>query len=342
MQTLAGDVDRTLRGSGATVELVALRLDSTWNLAWFLPLAFLRTLLASRRATHLVCGDAVAWAAVGLAATFSRAETTVMVHGLDLVFPNALYQQMVVRRALPRARRLIANSVATKTVASERAAIEPERIVVVNPRLRLPAESPSPAAARAELARRTGIDINGDTLILTTIGRLVRRKGVEWFVEEVFPSLPAETFYLIAGDGPQRPTIADVIRRIAPDGRVKLLGRIDADYREILLRGADICLLPNITVPGDMEGFGIAAVEAAMRGTLALASRIEGIQDAVIDGVTGVTVEAEKPQAFIEPIESLGKDRALLGRLSESYQQEARRRFSTDDGIEGLLEAVGL
>jgi phosphatidyl-myo-inositol dimannoside synthase len=342
MQTLAADVDRTLRSSGATVQLVALRSDSALNLVWFLPLALLRTLLARKRATHVLCGDAVAWAAVAPAAGLSHAKTAVMVHGLDLAFPNALYQRWVVRWALPRADRLIANSSATRAVASEQAGIDSGRIAVVNPRLRSPARTPLPETARTELARKAGLDLHEDTLILTTIGRLVRRKGVQWFVRNVFPHLPSGTVYLIAGDGPRRRETEDLIRGMALAGRVKLLGRIDAEYREILLRGADICLLPNIPVPGDMEGFGLAAVEAATRGTLVIASAIEGIQDAVIDGVTGVAVEAGNPLAFIKAIDSFVGDRELLRTLSAKYQRNSSERFSTDDGIEGLLEAVGL
>jgi phosphatidyl-myo-inositol dimannoside synthase len=341
MQTLAADVDRTLRGHGDAVELVALRSDSTLNLAWFLPLALLRTLLARGRATHVLCGDAVVWVAVAPATSLVRAKTAVMVHGLDLVFPNALYQR-VLRWALPRAGRVIANSSATKTVACEETGIDPGQVVVVNPRLPRPASAPSAEIARAELAGRVGLDLHRDTLILTTIGRLVRRKGVEWLIENVVPGLPSEAVYLIAGDGPRRQEIETLVQRKSLEGRVRLLGGIDDEYRELLLRGADICLLPNVAVPGDMEGFGLAAVEAATRGTLVIASAIEGIRDAVIDGVTGIAVEAGNPASFTEAIARLMRDRDLLQSLSLKYQAEAAKRFTTDDGIAGLVEAVGL
>jgi glycosyltransferase involved in cell wall biosynthesis len=341
MQTLAADVDRTLRGHGNTVELVALRSDSSLNLAWFLPFALIRTLLARGRATHVLCGDAVVWAAIAPAASLSRAKTAVMVHGLDLVFPNALYQR-VIRWALPRAGRVIANSSATKAVACEETGLDPAHIVVVNPRLHRPASGPSADTARAELAARAGLDLDRDTLILITIGRLVRRKGVEWFIGNVFPRLPSGSVYLIVGDGPRRQAIERLIQRLSLEGRVRLLGSVDDDYRELLLRGADICLLPNVAVPGDMEGFGLAAVEAATRGTLVIASAIEGIQDSVIDGVTGIAVEAGNPGSFIEAIDPLARDRELLRRLGVEYQAESAERFTTDDGIDGLLEAVGL
>ena len=342
MQTLAADVDRAIRASGATVELIALRAESTLNLAWFLPLALLRTLLARRRVTHVVCGDAVVWAAVALAPGSSRLKTAVMIHGLDIVFPSGLYQRLVVRWALPRAGRLVANSSATRAVASERAGIDQAEIAVVNPRVEPASDSPSAAVARVELARRAGLKFGESTLILTTIGRLVRRKGVEWFVANVVPQLPPSTVFLVAGDGPRRSEVERLVRELSLSARVKVLGRIDAEYREILLRGADICVLPNVRVPGDMEGFGIAAVEAAIRGTLVVASAIEGIQDSVIDGVTGIAVEAENPPAFLDAIERLARDRELLTTLAARYQQECSARFLTSGIGDELLEALGL
>jgi glycosyltransferase involved in cell wall biosynthesis len=322
---------------------VALRSESTVSLAWFLPLAFVRTLLtvAPRRITHVVCGDAIVWAAVALAVRSSGVKTAVMVHGLDLLFPNRLYQRLVVRWALPRAGRLVANSSATRAAASERAGIDPADIAIVNPKVRSPADTPSAAIARAELAGRTGAELGESTLVLTTIGRLVRRKGVEWFVEDVIPRLPPDTLLLVAGEGPRAGAIETLVERLSLGGRVKLLGRIDAEYREILLRGADICVLPNIRVPGDMEGFGIVAVEAATRGTLVVASAIEGIQDSVIDGVTGVAVEAENSLAFVEAIERF-RNRPLLEKLAAKYREESSARFLVNETGERLLEALGL
>jgi glycosyltransferase involved in cell wall biosynthesis len=324
------------------VELVALRSESVANLAWFLPIAFLRTLRARRQVTHVIAGDAIAWAAMAPAVASFEVRTAVMVHGLDLVFPNRLYERIVVQWALPRAERVVANSSATKAVASERGRVDPAAIHVVNPPVDAPSATPSAATARAELARRTGLELGRNTLVLATVGRLVRRKGVEWFVENVAPLLPSDTLFLVAGSGPREAAIERVVEAMSLGGRVKLLGQIDAEYREILLRGADICLLPNVRVPGDMEGFGIVAVEAATRGTLVVASAIEGLQDSVIDGVTGVAVEAENPLAFAAAIRRFRDDRALLEELGARYRLESSTRFLGANAGERLLHALGL
>jgi glycosyltransferase involved in cell wall biosynthesis len=91
-----------------------------------------------------------------------------------------------------------------------------------------------------------------------------------------------------------------------------------------------------------MEGFGIVAVEAATRGTLVVASAIEGLQDSVIDGVTGVAVEAENPLAFAAAIRRFRDDRALLEELGARYRLESSTRFLGANAGERLLHALGL
>jgi glycosyltransferase involved in cell wall biosynthesis len=263
-----------------------------------------------------------------------------MVHGLDLVFPNPLYQVWI-RWALRRVNRVVANSTATAAVAREHLGIDGARIVVVNPGVRCDDIGRLDRAdARAKLVQL--LDLDASSLIAITLGRLVRRKGVAWFVGSVLPQLGDDVTYLVAGDGPMRDEIEAAIASSSARDHVRLLGRVDDDFRETLLRGADLCVLPNVHVPGDMEGFGIVAAEAASRGALVVASALEGIGDAVIDDVTGILVEPEHAEQYVETIRSLAGDRERLATLAENYRQEACRRFSLDHMVRLLPAAVGL
>jgi len=63
---------------------------------------------------------------------------------------------------------------------------------------------------------------------------------------------------------------------------------------------ADLFVMPNIRVEGDEEGFGLVALESSMRGTYVLASGIEGITDAIIDGQNGSLLPSGDSQAWAE------------------------------------------
>ena len=86
-------------------------------------------------------------------------------------------------------------------------------------------------------------------------------------------------------------------------------------------------------VPGDMEGFGLVTIEAAVRGTPVLASGIEGIRDAVIDGETGTLLPPQDADRWIEATSAAiadGDGRAEWGRRRGRRRRPctARRRWA--------------
>jgi len=141
-----------------------------------------------------------------------------------------------------------------------------------------------------------------DALLLCSVGRQVERKGFAWFVEHVMPRLPSQVHYWLAGDGPRANAIQAAIDRHHVGDRVRLLGRVSEADLVRLYRGADLFIMPNVPVEGDMEGFGIVMLEAGQCGCPVVASRLEGIQDVVTNGVNGQLVEPEDPEAFAEAI----------------------------------------
>jgi len=341
METLAADVHEALRRRGG-VELIALRPRSLVHLGWFLPWAALRTAISLARGDveRVICGDAITWIAVSPIARLARARSAVMVLGLDLTFPPKIYQRLV-RRTLRHADRVVAIRSAAAAAAVERG-VEAARVRIVHPGIRIPPplDSNERAERRTRLVTKLGID--QDALVVVLLGRLVRRKGVAWFVESVIPHLPAGIVYLIVGDGPMEANVRAAAARVGPDADIRMLGRVDDDDRELLLSGSDVAVMANIPVPGDMEGFGLVAVEAACRGAVVVAARIDGLAEAVVDGVTGILLEPEHGESFAAALRSLHAERDELRRLSREFQQNAIALNSIDRMAAELPAALGL
>jgi glycosyltransferase involved in cell wall biosynthesis len=148
--------------------------------------------------------------------------------------------------------------------------------------------------------------------------------------------------YLVAGTGPDLEEVARAAASAGVSERVGLLGRVDESFREDLLAGVDLFAVPNVPVPGDMEGFGLVAIEAAMRGTPVLASRLEGLRDAVTDGVTGFTCEPEDAACYIERITALAKNRQELEASAVRFQSAAREMYGVDTMIRNMPAAFDL
>jgi glycosyltransferase involved in cell wall biosynthesis len=278
-----------------------------------------------KRVDVVLTGDVVVYLLMYRLLRMMRVRHATMAHGKDIVWDAPGYRR-VVQAAITKAPLVLANSSATADVAIS-AGASPERVHVV----RLGVYDPQVTvddrrAARADLQERYGI--NDSAVILLTLGRLVRRKGVEWFIREVIPSVPSGVVYLVAGGGEDGPRIAAAAAALADKTCVRILGPVSAGDRELLMRGADIVIQPNLAVAGDMEGFGLVAAEAAIRGPLVLASDLEGLKDAVDDGSTGILLPTGDAGAWVAQIQALVEDETMRNSMADRFSRAAQRRYS--------------
>src|SRR3989344_3955720 len=162
------------------------------------------------------------------------------------------------------------------------------------------------AALRKKLEDKIGISL-GNKKILLTSGRLVKRKGVEWFVSNVIPKISKDYVYLISGEGEEGENIRKSIEKNKLEERVFMLGRTSHELLKLLYNASDVFVMPNIHVEGDMEGFGIVIIEANSVGIPVVASKIEGIKDVIIEGKTGYFAKEKDINDFTKKIKMVEK-----------------------------------
>jgi phosphatidylinositol alpha-1,6-mannosyltransferase len=340
METLAAGVWRSV----CSVRPDAIKISHGGQnraLIWWVPACLARLAWLSLRGQpeYVLCGDALMNALCAPLLRVFRVPQATMIMGLDVTYENRLYRALV-HPALRSAARVIAISSATADKARE-AGVPADRIVVLRLGVpRPPAGRPSRRDARAALRRR--LALADDQLVLLTLGRLVRRKGARWFTENVLPHLDEHVHYVVAGQGPEEGLIRTTAETVGVSKRLHLLGRVDDDAREELMSGADIFLAPNIPVPGDMEGFGLVTVEAAMRGTPVVAARLEGIKDAVANRRTGILLPPSDTAAWVSELSQLLAAPAKLPALGESFQANAEDLYSEEGMGRALSAHLGL
>lgn len=223
-----------------------------------------------------------------------------VVHGLDVTYANPLY----VHTILPfvrRARKVIANSSATAQAARER---NIRNVVVITPGV----AAHSPLLGAKKSLDQVGLGHLANKRIVLTVGRLVKRKGVAWFIGNVLPSLvenDPHIVYVVVGGGAGLEEVQAAIQTTGLDEHVEVLGRVDDPVKLALLGAAQVFVMPNIEVKGDMEGFGLVAHEAALAEVPLVASRLEGIADAVVDGQNGTLVTSGDASAFRQAIKKV-------------------------------------
>ncbi|MCA8967341.1 MAG: glycosyltransferase [Planctomycetes bacterium] len=257
------------------------------------PLSFLwhasraaRALAARHRPVAVVAGSGLAATPALLGARTCGARTAVFVHGLDLVHPSAGYRLLCLP-SVRRASAVIANSANTARLAAA-AGVPAARVRVVNPGVALPATRAEPASTREPR--------------LLFVGRLIRRKGLADFVRHVLPTVvgqvPAATLVVVGGDAPdalaggddERARLAAAIDATGMQSHVERRGEVsDAELLSLYASSAAL-VFPVQDLPGDVEGFGMVAVEAAAHGLPTIAFAAGGVPDAVADGVSGALV----------------------------------------------------
>lgn len=266
-------------------------------------------------------GDAALAPAGPLLRAWLGCRITATAHGLDVTYAARWYQRLV-PPALRRLDAVVCVSQATAAACTARGV--PVRAVIPNG---VDARAWEVRCQRALARQALGLD---DGLWLLSVGRLVRRKGLVWFVGEVLPRLTARVpgvRLLVVGDGPERAWIAAAARVAGVADRVRLLGCVGDDALRLAHAAADLFVMPNVAIAGDPEGFGLAALEAAAAGLPVVAAAVDGIPDAVPDGVAGRLAPPGAAAAWAALLADLLADparRAELGARARAYVRAER------------------
>jgi phosphatidylinositol alpha-1,6-mannosyltransferase len=306
----------------------------TWGgsqiaLPFFLGYAFFKSLylLASQKADLIHLGDALL-APLGLILkkTF-RVPVVATAHGLDVTLNNAMYQGLVLP-SLARLDQVICVSQNTQQECLKRG-IDKNKCTFIPNGINLSRfkKSLNQKQARERIAKKFGLPLENKKILLS-VGRLVKRKGLAWFARQVFPQLMPETIWLIAGEGEEKEKIQQAIQEKNLIGRVFLLGQVREKELQALYQATDLFVMPNIKVKGDVEGFGLTLLEASANGLPAVASKLEGIQNAVTDGANGVLVESSNAQAFRQKINQLLRQTTTRKALAQKAKRLAREKFA--------------
>ncbi len=305
------------------VTAITLGRNSLVHLAWFMPWAALRAAIALvlRRVDVVYFSDGVT---ASLAAVLSplrgRASFCSSLYGLEMTFGNQI------ARSLMRAGTLACDGIAVISdnsidIAAREWQVPRERMRLIY----LGAEPEQLTPARDTALREAfecdhGLRFGHDRVVLT-IGRQVARKGVADFIEQGMPLLDEAIRLVVVGGGPDAERIRTARARLAHPERVLLMGVLDDDTCSMLRQHCDLFLMPNVPTAGDVEGYGIAPLEAMYLGTPVVAFAVDALVEAVREG--GWLIPSGNYQAFVETIHDFFEltiaERRSLGATASAY-----------------------
>jgi phosphatidylinositol alpha-1,6-mannosyltransferase len=267
----------------------------------------------------------------------------VMVHGGDLLALRHNYLESRVKRAAARAllgsaEVLVANSRWTHDLACDvlRELGRPEhtgRVRVVP--LGTDPVMFSPAAEAEGLRRSHGLP---EGRWLVTVARLVPHKGIDTTIRALRLLAPAypDLRYAIVGQGGDEGSLLALARAEGVAERVHFLNRITDPELPSAYALADVYVGVSRQTARDVEGFGIALLEAQAVGKPVVAGRSGGMPDAVRDGETGLLADPADPADVARAIERVLLDPALATRLGRAGRDAVVRHFNWSRVVQDL------
>lgn len=252
-----------------------------------------------------------------------------IVHGAELLVPAAI---PVVRarllRALAGADLLLPVSLFTAQRTRELLEEAGERVPPTAVlRARVDLERFHPGAGGAAARERLGIA--PDAPMLLCLGRMVARKGIDRLVKalpEIAAQAPGVTLVL-AGTGPEEKTLRREAARVPQ--RVVFAGRVPDDEAPALYAAADVFVLPvaDRWRGLDTEGLGVVLLEASACETPCVTGRSGGTPEAVVDGVTGLVIDARDRDRLAGAVAKLLTDRDLARRMGQAGRRHVSAEF---------------
>jgi glycosyltransferase involved in cell wall biosynthesis len=226
-------------------------------------------------------------------------------HGLDVTYSKYFYQY-IIPPFYRRVDAIICNSQNTKNDLVIRK-VHPEKCVVITPGIDVENYKYSLTDEEHQgLFTELNIQPNGRKIILY-VGRLIERKGVLKFITEVLPDLRKireDWIFLVVGEGPELSEIIKFVSSKELQKQVKCLGAIKMDDPSIknIFAVSDIFIMPNLSLLDNPEGFGLVLLEAQASGLPIIATKNDGILDAVKNYPDVSLVGAQDWRSFREEI----------------------------------------
>ncbi len=178
----------------------------------------------------------------------------------------------------------------------------------------------------SEINIRGRLGIGDESVIISAIGSLVKRKGQDVLIKSLkFLKSRSDVRLLVAGDGPERSNFERLTTELDLQNKILFLGYCDRDEISAVYRATDIVALASRA-----EALSLVIAEAGFFSLPVVASAVGGTPDLVKHEETGLLVPPDQPEAFAAALSRLIDDSAYRVRLGKAAKDRVEKLFSVD------------
>ena len=209
-----------------------------------------------------------------------------------------------------------------------RLGVAPERVEVIPYGVATNLYTPD---ARAAVKIRSEIGIGEDQPIVMVMGRLVYKKGFEYFlraIPDVLRIFP-EARFVVAGDGDLREDLIKLAQSLGVEKQVLFVGHVPWEQTPVYLAAADAVVVPSIQDDaGNVDGLPNVLLESLAAGRVVIATRVAGIPEVIRNGENGILVSQRDTRALADAICTVLNDDVLRNRLGMEARNTAVQKLS--------------
>jgi glycosyltransferase involved in cell wall biosynthesis len=172
--------------------------------------------------------------------------------------------------------------------------------------------------------------IPGDKVVIGAIGRFIKIKGFEYFIEAGIDQIKKrdDVYFLLAGDGPLREKYEQMISSSGAGERFRIVGW--QEMTAAMIEALDVFVLSSLN-----EGMGRVLIEAMYFGKPVIATRVGGVPSVVSGGV-GLLVEPSSARAISEAIDRMLDDRQAAFEMGYRGREKALAEYSYGTMVDKL------
>jgi glycosyltransferase involved in cell wall biosynthesis len=178
---------------------------------------------------------------------------------------------------------------------------------------------------------------------LLAVGRLVEKKGHETLLlaAGLLRDRGFEFSLRLAGEGPEWPRLQRLVHELRLGDRVVFLGPLSENELRIEYEQADVFALPCRRLPnGDQDGLPNVILEAMAHGLPVVSTRLDGIAEAIVDGVSGLLADQDDPPAIAQHLGSLIENGELREQIGEAARSRVAAHFRRSTNLPLVVDAL--
>ncbi len=195
---------------------------------------------------------------------------------------------------------------------------------------------------REETKRQLGV---ANKAVLLTVSRLHAYKGHDVVLKAIAASSEhtrRNLVYLIAGKGPHQGELERQVRELGLAKQVRFLGFVPEDDLPGLYRASDLFVLCTRELPErqEVEGFGLAFLEAQASGVPVIGTRTGGITDAVKEGEGGWLIKQDDAASLSKFLSQLVNDPAIFLTAGNRARNRVEQQCTWNHYVHRFTEAL--